>query len=226
MRKLESHGFIKRVWPHEMPDEIKKITEAIRKAYGHNIFGRKFAVTQVYLPEDLEKKPLRLDELMDIDLEVLNETENLNLSKDKIILEKIYLRGKPIEEKTKLASEALRRTTRFRLGRYDKYTHEQKIREIKKITERVKQLPQILNLYLAGSVAQNLDNETSDIDILIVRESCPGYEKCSRILKKVCDATLDIFCCSADEYKEAERMQEFFLYGNKLLYSRKNDFVS
>ena len=220
IRKLESLGIVKRAWYSEFANEdlrrTAKTGEEILKKCGIFLYKGRHVIPQVYVFGDL------LGETVSTKYAYLNENEDFKLCPVDVVVGEYVLKGKSDEEKRRIGLEVLRRTTQE--PEAQTYTHEQRMTTVEKIREDASRLPHISRIYLGGSMANNKDNGTSDVDILVARERCPGYEKCGALLSDK-PARVDIWCYTEDEYKEFERTNALLLFNPKILYSKESPEV-
>lgn len=177
----------------------------------------------VFLPKSVEDAPLTENEVLMADLYCLNENEKPDLRGNKIVLGKIDMRDKSREERAMagryvLTNKVSKKSFNGGFKRH-KHSHKERINEAKEISTRCAQLPHISRVYLVGSTALGADRDESDIDIAVVRESCPGYKKCGKILKRS-GIPVDLLCCTEGGYRDAEQKQFLILSGAKLLYAK------
>jgi predicted nucleotidyltransferase len=77
-------------------------------------------------------------------------------------------------------------------------TKEKRIELITQSAAKLKSMPNIKEAYITGSVANKTDSQGSDVDLLLIRESCPGMSEC---LSKFEENSMDVFCFTEDEMK-------------------------
>jgi predicted nucleotidyltransferase len=226
IRRLESLGVLRRAYAPEVMEReggyLRKNRERIKKALGIDIVRKGYVTMKVFIPKSLEDAPLRQDEVLIAELYCVNENKRPHIGENEIILEKIDMRGKSMEERAMIGGYALtHKTTRFGGGakQYKHISHEERVNDVKEIAARCRQFSHIIKAYLVGSMALDVDNERSDTDIVIVRKRCPGYKKCGNILKES-GRTIELWCCTEGKYREAEQKQFLILSGAKPLYAK------
>lgn len=75
---------------------------------------------------------------------------------------------------------------------------ERKAELIVEATSKLKELSHIKEAYLAGSSARSSSGE-GDVDLVLVRESCPGLGSCLHTFKK---SPMDVFCLTEEEIEK------------------------
>jgi len=115
------------------------------------------------------------------------------------IIEKVPIKNKH-QARQDFVQMAIRYGCRdFHSLNYFPCTHEERIKLVKEFSEKLKESNYIASAYIVGSVAENRDNDFSDIDVLVIRKTCPGRSKCSAIGLELY-YPLDIWCYSIEEF--------------------------
>ncbi len=102
------------------------------------------------------------------------------------------------------------------------FTHEQRIELAEKILDNISP-DHITDVYRVGSTTVNKDKPYSDLDMVVVRESCPGISTC-RIPyeEKGHDIGVDIWCLTEEDLGKLEKANDPLVSDKRLLYSRKS----
>jgi hypothetical protein len=73
---------------------------------------------------------------------------------------------------------------------------DKKMKVIEDTTSRLSGMEHIKEAYIAGSFASGKDSGSSDVDVLLVRDTCPGPGNC---YKQIYQSPLDVFCFTKEE---------------------------
>jgi predicted nucleotidyltransferase len=101
-------------------------------------------------------------------------------------------------------------------------THEQRMEITKKVVDNISP-DYVTGIYLVGSTATNNDKPYSDLDMIVIRESCPGMSIC-RIPyeeKKDYGTGLELWCLTEEDLRELEKVNDPLVNSKRLLYSKK-----
>lgn len=87
---------------------------------------------------------------------------------------------------------SLRYGAKFSHTKYLPRTHEERQKLANNFIGKIKNLPHVASLQLVGSVARKTDGKFSDVDIVMKRGFCPGYENC--LAAKLAKENIDLYC--------------------------------
>ncbi len=228
LRRLEDFGVLKRMYFTDAVDvkDFIWLREMTKKTLGSDPFRQKATVMQAHLSEKGFRPPKLGDLLMDFDVKTIREGEEVKLDEEEGVLDKICIRGMSDSEKAKAASELLHKPYRsLDLNKYNirprpTYNQQQRIQALQHSVNEGRNLPNILRLYSGGSLAAGNYQRDSDVDVLIVRKFCPGYEKCGARLSK--PGMVDLFCFTQEELQQAHYKKLAILIDAKEIYRSKN----
>lgn len=232
LRRLEDLGLLKRMYFRDLGEDysealitvIKSAKEKPRdlKRIAHNLDRERVFTTEIYLPESiLTQTPRPDDPVVITTMKAVKEGEDLGLSKWEHIINKIDLRSLSDREKRRVLADLLKQPfLGIKLGTDYCCTHEQRVEIRDQVAGEARKLSNIAEVYSVGSLPNGDDKESSDVDVLVMRESCPGYENCGARLKKADE--VDIFCFSKEEMRKARERRLAILVGASKLYDNSS----
>lgn len=177
--------------------------------------------------------PYPLDELVSLDgdylvlvadrssyrVKTIREGENLKLREEECVIDKLDLRNIP-EKEIRRAVSKFRRPMLLDVEQEscNWYTDKQRAEMAERVVRIVGKMSHVLKAYLVGSVVCDEDNPNSDVDILVVRHQCPGYDSCAATFRS--ESLVDIFCFTEDELRRAHEKKLAILLGVREIYNR------
>lgn len=224
LKRLEELGVLQRKHFRDLDERYKTLFISLLcpvEGKMNALLRKRIFVINLHLPYSFSKPPGPNDPVKFTRVETINEGEDSKLAEGERIVDRIYLRNLTENEKRAIVSNLIH--GQF-LGTKTKkdycYTHEQRIEIIGQVLEEARKLPSITELYLVGSIPNNEERDDSDIDILTVRENCPGNKRCGARLKKA--KGVDLFCFSEEEMEMARKRRLAILVGAAKLYEKPN----
>jgi hypothetical protein len=127
-------------------------------------------------------------------------------------LEMIDLRGKSEKQRADIVFNIYHR----KIGPYS-LTREKRSEIVEQVVNELKQNPHIREVFLTGSMASEQYLRCSDIDFLLIRESCPGKDRCYRSKTPEC---VDLLCYTPNEFRRLKEKKALLTYYLKPLYQR------
>jgi len=201
LKKLENMGIVSIYKPPaDVHNIYKKLNKILSKGKDKLSF-RKLVVSNLNLDsnemgiDDDDFEAFSTDKI----IRCVSAGELEEMRNEGIIAEDYDIRGLSKEERTKYKQRLYENMKReVYKNRKEIMPKEKKLELIDETVEKLGEMPHIKEVYLAGSFARDSDVTGSDIDMVLVRESCPGMEACYNSFKK---SPLDIFCFTQDEIK-------------------------
>lgn len=225
LKKFEELGLLKRMYFHELgfhelDERYRTVLMKLFEWLGEkppNLNRERVFTVEIYLPESILKQvPKPDDPLIVSNIKTIKEGDDLGLGRGEHLIDKIDLRSLSDKEKRRAIAHFVQQPFMgINLEKTYHYTHGQRKEILTQVAEGAEKLPNIKEMYSVGSVPNNEDKENSDIDILVVRKHCPGYDNCGKILKKA-DA-VDLFCSTEEELEDARRRRLAILVGAERL---------
>jgi len=223
MKMLEGIGVLQRKYFSEISSKyptlflelIGTMDENERDAFfRQRIFEVKLHFARSYV----EQPPRPEDSVVTTGIRTVKEGEVVSLKKGEGIVDRVDLRNLSEREKRREAVRILKK--RFSVEPVVEFRHiiEHKDEIIGQMAKEAKYLPNIAELNLVGSVANNDVKEHSDMDVLAVREYCPGYQRCGS--RFAIEFGVGLFCFTGEEMQEARKKKMVILAGAQKLYDK------
>jgi predicted nucleotidyltransferase len=196
--KMERNGLvdIQRIDP-----QSRKLYEAFQKAVkdlGVNYRFRKVVIPKIRVESselDFDEKDLGFtfikDCVVSVSADKLKQMEDIGYR----IAKAVDIRGMNESERGKAA---LGLYQGMKKDRRASETKEKRIELITQAATKLKSMSNIKEAYITGSVANQTDGKSSDVDLLLIRESCSGMSEC---LSRFEENSMDVFCFTEGEMK-------------------------
>jgi hypothetical protein len=223
LKRLEEIGVLQRKYFRDLGEKYKTLFMYLfvpTEGKMDDLLRKRIFEINLHLPHSLSKPPGPKDSVKFTRIETIKEGDDLNLLKGEGIIDKVDLGKLSDKEKRTVVSDFIHGEfleTKTIAGYH--YTHEQRNEIVGQVLEEAKKLPNINELYLVGSIPNNEERDDSDIDILTVRENCPGNRRCGARLKKA--KGVDLFCFSKEEMEMARKRKLAILIGAAKLYENR-----
>jgi len=198
LRKMERNGLIDIQY---IDPQSRKLYEAFQKAVkdlGVDYRFRKVVILKMSVKSselDFDEKDLGVtfikDCIVSVSADKLKQMEDLGYR----ISKSVDIRGMSESER---GNAALGLYQSMKKDRRETATKEKRVELITQAATKLRSIPNIKEAYITGSVARQTDSKGSDVDLLLVRESCPGTNEC---LSSFEENSMDVFCFTGDEMK-------------------------